>query len=271
MARGETYEQFVEKFKPKKTTDDCYTPPLVYDAIKRWACEQYDIDPARIVRPFYPGGDYERFDYPDGCVVLDNPPFSIASKIYEFYLERGISFFLFCPTLTAFGGKKTIKHMTRLICGAGIEYENGAVIKTSFATNMDGAVVAKTVPGLHRVICEAVETLRRETVRSLPRYEYPPQVLTAAMMQKYCGYGVDFAVMRDECEPVPALDAQRKIGKTIFGAGLLLSDTAAARHKAAERAAAERAAAERAAAERAAAHVWELSAREKEIVRALDK
>ena len=23
----EDYEAFVEKFKPKKTTDDCYTPP----------------------------------------------------------------------------------------------------------------------------------------------------------------------------------------------------------------------------------------------------
>ena len=27
------YDAFVEKFKPKKTTDDCYTPPLVYDAV----------------------------------------------------------------------------------------------------------------------------------------------------------------------------------------------------------------------------------------------
>lgn len=24
------YEGFVDKFKPKKTTDDCYTPPAVY-------------------------------------------------------------------------------------------------------------------------------------------------------------------------------------------------------------------------------------------------
>lgn len=23
------YDEFVEKFKPKKTTDDCYTPPLL--------------------------------------------------------------------------------------------------------------------------------------------------------------------------------------------------------------------------------------------------
>jgi hypothetical protein len=61
------YDAFTEKFKPKKTTDDCYTPPLVYDAIQDWACSEYGIDPACIVRPFYPGGDYERFDYPDAA------------------------------------------------------------------------------------------------------------------------------------------------------------------------------------------------------------
>lgn len=87
------YDAFVDKFKPKKTTDDCYTPPLVYDAVRDWACTEYGINPACIVRPFYPGGDYERFDYPDDCVVLDNPPFSILVKICQFYLNRGINFF----------------------------------------------------------------------------------------------------------------------------------------------------------------------------------
>lgn len=54
--KNETYEEFVEKFKPKKTTDDCYTPPEIYEAIKKWACEKYGIDPQKIIRPFYPGG-----------------------------------------------------------------------------------------------------------------------------------------------------------------------------------------------------------------------
>lgn len=57
------YEAFVDKFKPKLTTDDCYTPPEVYEVVKNWACAKYGIDPAKIVRPFYPGGDYESFDY----------------------------------------------------------------------------------------------------------------------------------------------------------------------------------------------------------------
>lgn len=45
----------LKKFKPKKTTDDCYTPPLIYEAVKAWACKEYNIDSNKIVRPFYPG------------------------------------------------------------------------------------------------------------------------------------------------------------------------------------------------------------------------
>lgn len=60
MAAGESYEEFVEKFKPKKTTDDCYTPPSIYAVIRDWSCKEYGIDPAKIVRPFYPGGKPKR-------------------------------------------------------------------------------------------------------------------------------------------------------------------------------------------------------------------
>lgn len=106
MALGESYEEFVEKFKPKKTTDDCYTPPRVYEAVKDWVVKEYGIDPTKVVRPFYPGGDYERFEYPKGCVVLDNPPFSILAKILRHYDERGIAYFLFAPTMTLFSSMK---------------------------------------------------------------------------------------------------------------------------------------------------------------------
>ena len=100
MARGETYEEFTAKFEPKRTTDDCYTPPEVYDCVLRWAHREYGFDLAKVARPFYPGGDYEREDYPEGCTVVDNPPFSILSRIVKHYQERGVCFFLFAPTLT---------------------------------------------------------------------------------------------------------------------------------------------------------------------------
>ena len=54
MAQGETYEEFVEKFKPKLTTDDCYTPPIVYDAVADWVAAEYKLDRSLFVRPFYP-------------------------------------------------------------------------------------------------------------------------------------------------------------------------------------------------------------------------
>lgn len=31
---NEDYKAFVDKFKPKKTTDDCYTPANIYEAVK---------------------------------------------------------------------------------------------------------------------------------------------------------------------------------------------------------------------------------------------
>ena len=111
MPKSKTYEEFVEKFKPKKATDDCYTPPTIYEIVKQWACNEYGIDPAKVVRPFYPGGDYKAFSYPDGAVVIDNPPFSILASICTFYLEHWIPFFLFAPSLTCFGGRKVFKQI----------------------------------------------------------------------------------------------------------------------------------------------------------------
>lgn len=44
MAHNESYEEFVDKFKPKLTTDDCYTPPAVYEAVADWAASEYGAD-----------------------------------------------------------------------------------------------------------------------------------------------------------------------------------------------------------------------------------
>ena len=258
------YDEFVEKFKPKKTTDDCYTPPEVYEVIKGWACAEYGIDPAKVVRPFYPGGDYEKFDYGGGKVVVDNPPFSILTQICEFYVENGIPFFLFCPTLTGFGSKRLAMLTCHIICGCQIVYENGAIVNTSFVTSYGGDVVAKTAPELRELVDAKVDELRKQGKTELPKYEYPDEVVTAAIMGRWSKYGVEFEVRRTDCLPISELDAQREGGQSIYGNGLLLSERAAA-----ERAAAERAAAERAAAERAAAQRFALSDREREIVRSL--
>lgn len=163
------YDGFVEKFKPKKTTDDCYTPPEVMEVVNAY------VD------------------------------------------------------------------------------ENGASVRTGFVTSLPSPNVAESEPDLGDAINAVCDELRHRTVNKLPKYEYPPEVVTAARMQWYAAHHTRYAVPRGECCKIPALDSQRAMGKTIFGGGLLLS----------ERAAAERAAAERAAAERAAAKVWTLSERER--------
>lgn len=255
MAAGESYEEFVEKFKPKKTTDDCYTPPSVYAVIRDWACKEYGIAPGKIVRPFYPGGDYEHYDYPEGAVVLDNPPFSILSRICTFYIDHGIPFFLFAPSLTAFSGRANNMRINHVICDCSIEYDNGAIVLTSFVTSYGGDIVAQTEPRLTKLVNDEVQRLRKQKTVQLPKYTYPSHIVTAAMLQRYSRYGVDFKISKNDCAPIYALDAQRATGKAIFGGGLLLSDCAAA---------------ERAAAESAAATKWELSARERAIVEYLN-
>lgn len=99
----EAYVAFVEKFERKKTTDDCYTPECVYEAVLEWLHEKgINMNKYQVVRPFYPDKDYKLEAYPDSCIVVDNPPFSIISEICRWYSERGIKFFLFAPHLTLF-------------------------------------------------------------------------------------------------------------------------------------------------------------------------
>ena len=265
----EDYDGFVEKFKPKKTTDDCYTPPEVMEVINSYVERRWGIDRSRFVRPFYPGGDYENFDYADDAVVVDNPPFSILSKIKRFYLARGIPFFLFCPSLTAFGSFD--ERCCVILSNSHIVYENGAIVRTGFVTSLPSPNVAESEPDLGDAVNAVCDELRHRTVTKYPKYDYPPEVVTAARMHWYAAHHTRYAVPRGECCKIGALDAQKAVGKGIFGGGLLLSERAAAERAAAERAAAEKAAAEKAAAEKAAAEKWQLSDREKEVVRMLGK
>ncbi|MBR4895471.1 MAG: hypothetical protein IKZ41_03510, partial [Clostridia bacterium] len=247
---GSEYAAFVDKFKPKKTTDDCYTPEAVYEAVADFVVNRYGIDRSRFVRPFWPGGDFERYDYKPGDVVVDNPPFSIFSAITWFYQGKGIDFFLFGPTLTLFSAAP---ECCVLPTGVGIIYENGADINTSFATSLEPGLRIATRPELFQAVDKANREEQARRVKSVPKYEYPDSVITAARAYQYAQHGVTFEVPTKECVKVRKLDAQDAYGKAIFGAGYLLSERCTKLKAAAEKAAAEKAAAEKAAAEKAAA------------------
>ena len=226
MAKKESYEEFVDKFKPKRTTDDCYTPPEIYDVVAEMVSERYGIAREDMERPFWPGGDFEAFDYPDGCCVVDNPPFSILEKIKRFYIERGIQFFMFAPTLTLFSSAKTAGELTHYPCGASVVYENGAKVNTSFVSNLGGDTVVDTWPELTAAIAE-VEA-RRAAARGSKRRDaliYPRNLTSAAKIAPLSREGVRLELKRGEIRRVTAVGD----GRDIFGGGLLLSDAAASR------------------------------------------
>lgn len=254
------YEEFVEKFKPKKTTDDCYTPDVIYDAVRDWAVKEYGLSGARIIRPFWPGGDYQSEDYSGNCVVIDNPPFSILSSICTFYNDYGVRFFLFAPSLTLFstasGG------LNYVVCDATLTYENGARVNTSFVTNL-GAYKIHCAPDLNAIIKEADAQNRREHTKELPTYDYPDNVCTGARLNFLSNHGIELRIGAEDVQFCRALDAQKAHKKAIFGGGFLLSEKAAAEKVAAEKAAAKK--------RDPMSQKWELSAREREIVKKLSE
>ena len=259
MARGEIseedeeYQAFLEKFEAKKTTDDCYTPDNIYDVVKKWCIERYGLRGKKIIRPFYPGGDYQKEDYSGDCVVLDNPPFSIISEICEWYTERNIQFFMFAPALTLLGIARGT--MNYVACCVGVTYANGANVSTSFVTNLGNKKIVASAE-LHELVEEANKENLRKMHKELPKYSYPDEVLTATMLGYMAAHGTSIEIDEKDVHFIRALDSQKESGKGLFGSGFLLS---------------EKAAAEKAAAEKVDTNIWELSEREREIIKSLGK
>lgn len=217
----EDYEGYVAKFQEErpKTTDDTFTPPDVFDAVVGWLRKHGKIaEDTAIVRPFYPGGDFEAADYPDGCAVVDNPPFSILAKIVKWYIARNVPFFLFAPGLTI---GYYFRYCNTVIVDANITFENNAKVNVSFVSNMFGDAVAIAAGDLQRTI-EACPSQRKEGKKATT-YAYPRNVVTPQMLRNIAGGGGWLEIGRQEVEIIG------KVGeKNIFG-NMMLASTAKAR------------------------------------------
>ena len=250
------YKEFEDKFKPKKTADDCYTPDNIYETVADYVATRFKVDRNKFVRPFYPGGDYEKYNYMSDSIVVDNPPFSILAQIVKWYQSQGIKFFLFAPGLTIIG---LTRHANIICVGYTMTYENGANVNTSFVTNMTDNLIESSSELYTRLENADKENLQK-IKKQLPKYVYPDNVLTATVVNALSKYGVDFEMKQENGYFIRALDSQRKFKKTIFGAGYLISDKKSAELKSAEI---------KAAGAIGAKIVWELSERENEIVKTL--
>ena len=230
MAAGEIdetdpeYQAFVEKYKPKKTTDDCYTPEHVYDAVATFVCEEFGLKRSQFKRPFYPGGDYQKERYKVGEVVVDNPPFSIISEIVGFYSERKVPFFLFAPHLTLIS-ERTSKFCTFLPVGVTITYENGAQINTSFITNLyDSDIWLYSAPKLYKLVKEAEQKAKNDNKERLPIYRYDDHIVFTHHIDKIAEAGLEFTLHRGEGVILSKLDSQAEAGKGLFGRAFLIND-----------------------------------------------
>lgn len=230
------YAGFVEKFKPKLTTDDCYTPAEVYAAILEWINENYDLSGKNICRPFFPGGDYESEIYKDNDVVIDNPPFSLLATIVDFYDKKGVKFFLFAPELTALVRNPNV---CNIYMGQGITYHNGAKVATSFISNLWDDLGIWLAPELGEMIKKTQE--QTSTKPKYPKYVYPDNVVTSANLGTLASRGVEAKIRRCEIgRRVSGLASQKLVGKAAFGGCKLISDYAAAKLKTAEQEALKR-------------------------------
>ncbi len=213
------YASFVKKFSEgnAKTTDDCYTPKDVYESVVEYVSTITDMSSKVILRPFYPGGDYINAEYPDDGIVIDNPPFSIFSKVVRFYSYEQIPFFLFGPGMTI---ASCCKYCTAVIVGDQITFSNGAMVRCNFASNLYGDTMITTAPLLGDLItrCES-----QKPKNPLPSFEYPDELLSVSDMQSIARNGVEFSVSRSEAVIIKDLDLHPKKGG-LFGDHLLLSE-----------------------------------------------
>lgn len=211
------YESFVAKFSDNpKTNDDCYTPRDVYEAVVRYVSDIMDMSNKVILRPFYPGGDYINAEYPENGVVIDNPPFSMFTKICRWYASAHIPFFLFGPGLTI---TSCCKYCTAVIINESVTFENGANVRLNFASNLYDNTIIMTAPKLGRMIADCPS---QKPKNPLPCFEYPSEVLSVSDMQCIARNGIEFSVSRDECHIIKDLDCHPKKGG-LFGDHFLIS------------------------------------------------
>lgn len=225
----EMYKYCVTNGRNINTTDECYTPPAVYDTVLDYAVDRYNLQGKHIVRPFIPGGDYQKYVYDENDVVVDNPPFSITTKITKWYIDHNIPFFLFVNGLYGVSlsrglhGKATV-----IVTNANVSfYHNGSEkrIKLGFVTNMEPKNII--------IRGDATLTNRLNGLikkKSFKRFHYPDNFLKNNDILAALQRNVELKLTTDNCLFEDNLDYHKaqmhaKAPRMdVFGGGYLVND-----------------------------------------------
>lgn len=216
MSKAEDYLNYISKFEKKLTTDDTFTPPAVYEVVQRWVCNRYGIEESKIVRPFYPDGDYRSEDYNDK-IVVDNPPFSILGQIIDYYKSVGVKFFLFAPGLSSFHYLK--KNISVVCTYTTLAYDNGAKICTSFLTNLEPEPAVFTSKELKDDL-EETQQKKKNCIQNI----YPRGCYTASHLSIASDKGVDVYIKYSKDDVVKAMRDEEGNEVQMYGAAILVRD-----------------------------------------------
>ena len=217
------YKYCITNGRNINTTDECYTPPAVYDTVLDYAVDRYHLQGKHIVRPFIPGGDYQKYVYDKNDVVIDNPPFSITIKIVNWYIDHNIPFFMFINGLygvslsRGLSGKATV-----IVTNAnGSFYNKGSEksIKLGFVTNLEpkniilrgDATLTNRLNGL----------VKKKTFK---RFRYPDNFLKNNDILTALQRNVELQLTTDNCLFEDNLDYHKSQRVKVFGGGYLVND-----------------------------------------------
>lgn len=137
-------------------------------------------------------------------------------------MKQGIKYFLFCPTLTSLYKKH---EDCLVITERKITYTNGALVNTSFATNLDDKNTIVTAPDLSLLLKQA----KSQEVKSSKRIEkkYPKNVVSLATLGTLVRRGQFVAIPKNACCTIREIEAEKRAGLESFGRKLLVANNIA--------------------------------------------
>lgn len=217
------YKYCVTNGRNINSTDECYTPPAVYDTVLDYAIKRYQLKGKHIVRPFIPGGDYQKYVYAKNDVVVDNPPFSMTTKITKWYIDHNIPFFLFINCLYGVSlsrglhGKATV-----IVTDAPVSFYNKGSekrIKLGFVTNLEpkNIIIRGDVTLTNRL-----NGLVKK--KSFKRFHYPANFLKNNDILSALQRNVELKLTTDNCLFEDNLDYHKAQQVKVFGGGYLVND-----------------------------------------------
>ena len=202
------------------------TPVPVYEEVKNYVFNHYQVDGLVIDRPFWPGANYQKKveAYSSNVLVLDNPPFSKLSEIISYYLERNIKFFLFIPALTGLSNIKKFKDKVSMLIGTAIVYENGTKVPTNFVTNLTTEPLVVSDQSLIKALKQANHQ-KPAKIKNV----YPPELLSSAELYRKGQQGCDFTISSSAqlVSKVDAVYSNKQDKYKIFGGALVVDQAKA--------------------------------------------